>query len=226
MYVFKSCSGAPFLSFKTAPSALVWHFNMSPDSKASHYTRLADLTLSQLVPVRGFCFTWNINHFGKSWLTPWCVFILDHTIHLMVCSWKTRWQFFPPSAFTFSLLSVFFFLVIYLFIFNMSLRVAICMQLLSLFVCTWVIKLPSNRAEKREHTLIYVSRQKYEIELMCCWFMWMHKTLGEHIWWKLEIHWKQKRGLNVYLFISLSSPKTVLLSAFTHCNQWMDVIRV
>lgn len=198
IYVFKSCSGAPFLSLKTAPSILVWHFNMSPDPKASHYTRLADLTLSQHVPVR--LFTWNINHLGESWLTPLCVFILDHTIYLIVWSWKMQCVFYF-SAFTFSLLSVFFF--------NMSPRVAICMQLLSPFVCMWVIKLPSNRAEKREHTLIYVSRQKYEIELMCSWFMWMHKTLGEHIWWKLKIHWKQKRGFNVYVDISLSSPKTV-----------------
>lgn len=80
------CSISVF--FKLLP---VFQFDISrksPDPKVSHYTRLADLTLSQLLPVRFFFLAHN--HFGKGWLTPLWMFILHHTIHLEVWSWKTR----------------------------------------------------------------------------------------------------------------------------------------
>lgn len=168
-----------FCLFKTAPSVLVWHFNMSPDPKASHYTRLADLTLLQLMPVRIFVLPGTLIILEKAGSHPYMC--LSQTTQFI---WQCGHENHSDRLFFFSHLSHF------LYFNNMSPRVAICMQLLPLYVCMWVIKLPSNRAEKGVHTLIYVSRQKYEIELMCCWFMWMHKTPGEHIWWKLEIHWK------------------------------------
>lgn len=96
----------------------------------------------------------NMSPDAKVWLTPSCMLILNHITHLVT----------ENTVFTFSLHILSFCCSF----FNMSPRVKICMQLLSLLVCMQVIKLPSNRAAKREHTLIYVSRKKYEIELMCC----------------------------------------------------------
>lgn len=52
--------------------------------------------------------------------------------------------------------------------------------------------------------VIYVSRQKrrrggkkYEIELMCCWFMWKHKTLGD----TFDDSWKYIENRNMALML-------------------------
>lgn len=46
--------------------------------------------------------------------------------------------------------------------------------------------------------------------------MWKHKAPGEHVWWKMELQWEQKRGPNVCVDISLLHPTWVVCVA-THC---------
>lgn len=96
-------------------------------------------------------------------------------------------------------------------------EVAICIQFLSLLCLCESSSSHQIEQRKRDRFVVHVSRANYKVELMFCWFMWMCKTLGEHIWWRLKMHWEKRNiGLNVNLDVLISRKNC------THINQRME----
>lgn len=71
-------------------------------------------------------------------------------------------------------------------------------------MCMWVIRPPSNRAERKGAAPLFTcqdrkggGKKKSEIELMCCWFMWKRKTLGD----TFDDSWKYIENRNMALML-------------------------